>query len=42
MNPIYLLAWLPESLLNERGSGEWDKFVKIEEQAALDELDEGV
>ncbi|KAI4518741.1 RabGAP/TBC [Schizophyllum commune Loenen D] len=42
VNPIYLLAWLPESLLNERGSGEWDKFVKIEEQAALDELDEDI
>ncbi|TRM58625.1 rab-GTPase-TBC domain-containing protein [Schizophyllum amplum] len=42
INPIYLLAWLPESLLNERGSGEWDKFAKIEEQAALEEVDEDI
>jgi len=42
MNPTYLLAWIPESLLNEKGSTEWDKFVKIEERAALDDEDEGV
>ncbi|KAL1743936.1 rab-GTPase-TBC domain-containing protein [Schizophyllum fasciatum] len=42
VNPIYLLAWLPESLLNERGADEWDKFAKIEEQAAYDELDEDI
>jgi TBC1 domain family member 15 len=37
-----LLAWIPESLLNEKGSTEWDKFVKIEERAVLDDEDEGV
>lgn len=40
-NPIYLLAWIPESLLGENAS-EWDKFVKIEEQADRDEEDEDV
>ncbi|KAF6765149.1 GTPase-activating protein gyp7 [Ephemerocybe angulata] len=33
-NPTYLLAWIPETLLNEKGTTEWDKFVKIEERAA--------
>ncbi|KIJ16899.1 hypothetical protein PAXINDRAFT_168334 [Paxillus involutus ATCC 200175] len=37
VNPTYLLAWIPESLLNERGAGEWDKFVKIEERATYEE-----
>ncbi|KAF9567503.1 RabGAP/TBC [Agrocybe pediades] len=42
INPIYLLAWIPESLLNERGSAEWDKFVKVEEQATSSEEDEDI
>lgn len=42
VNPIYLLAWIPETLLHERGATEWDKFVKIEEKATLDEEDEGM
>ncbi|TFK29882.1 RabGAP/TBC [Coprinopsis marcescibilis] len=33
INPIYLLAWIPETLLNERGSTEWDRFVRIEERS---------
>uniref|UniRef100_A0A0W0FU65 Rab-GAP TBC domain-containing protein n=1 Tax=Moniliophthora roreri TaxID=221103 RepID=A0A0W0FU65_MONRR len=41
INPTYLLAWIPETLLNEKGAAEWDKFVKIEEQASMDEEDEG-
>ena len=41
MNPTYLLAWIPETLLCEKGTDEWDKFVKIEEKATLDEEDEG-
>ncbi|TFK76505.1 RabGAP/TBC [Pluteus cervinus] len=41
-NPIYLLAWIPESLLNEKGASEWEKFVKIEEKAANDEEDNDV
>ncbi|KAG1756571.1 GTPase-activating protein gyp7 [Suillus paluster] len=40
VNPTYLLAWIPETLLNEKGTDEWDKFVKIEEKATLDEEDE--
>jgi hypothetical protein len=27
--------------LHERGTTEWDKFIKIEEKAILDEEDEG-
>ncbi|KAI6118797.1 rab-GTPase-TBC domain-containing protein [Pisolithus croceorrhizus] len=40
VNPVYLLAWIPESLLCEKGAGEWDKFVKIEERTNLDDEDE--
>ncbi|KAF8201436.1 GTPase-activating protein gyp7 [Pholiota molesta] len=42
LNPIYLLAWIPETLLNEKGSTEWDKFVKVEEQATSTEEDEDI
>lgn len=42
MNPKYLLAWIPETLLNERGQDEWDKFVRIEERASVDDEDEGL
>ncbi|KAI0362171.1 RabGAP/TBC [Trametes cingulata] len=38
--PVYLLAWIPESLLNEKGQTEWDKFVKVEEHAVSDDEDE--
>ncbi|PIL24042.1 hypothetical protein GSI_13793 [Ganoderma sinense ZZ0214-1] len=38
--PVYLLAWIPESLLHEKGQGEWDKFTKIEEHAVTDDEDE--
>jgi hypothetical protein len=38
-NPIYLLAWIPETLLNEKGASEWDKFVKVEEQSVSEEDD---
>lgn len=41
INPSYLLAWIPENLLNEKGSSEWDKFAKIEERAVLDDEDDG-
>ncbi|KAG6889299.1 hypothetical protein C0995_001955 [Termitomyces sp. Mi166 len=41
-NPIYLLAWIPETLLNERGTTEWDKFVKIEEKVVWDDKDDDV
>ncbi|PBK78088.1 RabGAP/TBC [Armillaria solidipes] len=42
VNPTYLLAWIPETLLHERGSDEWDKFVKIEEKAPIDDEDDDV
>lgn len=42
INPIYLLAWIPETLLNERGASEWDKFVKVEEQSVTEDLDDGM
>jgi hypothetical protein len=41
INPIYLLAWIPESLLHEKGTAEWDKFVKIEERVVVDDEDSG-
>ncbi|KAL0946968.1 hypothetical protein HGRIS_013120 [Hohenbuehelia grisea] len=41
-NPVYLLAWIPESLLHEKGTGEWEKFTRIEEKAVFDEEDEDV
>lgn len=41
MNPTYLLAWIPERLLNEKGQTEWDKFVKIEERNIIEDEDEG-
>ncbi|KAF7295006.1 hypothetical protein MIND_01038700 [Mycena indigotica] len=42
VNPTYLLAWLPEQLVNEKGAAEWDKFTKIEESTILEEEDEDV
>ncbi|KAI0703630.1 RabGAP/TBC [Cytidiella melzeri] len=40
VNPSYLLAWLPETLLSEKGQTEWDKFIKIEERTVVDEEDD--
>ena len=37
MNPTYLLAWLPETLLNEKGQTEWDKFIRTEERMTVEE-----
>jgi len=37
VNPTYLLAWIPESLLDEKGQSEWDKFVSVEGKAPYDE-----
>lgn len=42
VNPIYLLAWIPERLLNEKGPDEWDKFVRMEDRIVVDDEDEGV
>ena len=33
----YLLAWIPEALLTEKGQEEWDKFLKTEERPDEDE-----
>jgi hypothetical protein len=41
VNPSYLLAWIPETLLNEKGKTEWEKFTKVEEHPGLDDEDEG-
>jgi hypothetical protein len=38
----YLLAWIPETLLCEKGPDEWDKFVRTEERPILDDEDDGV
>jgi hypothetical protein len=40
-NPTYLLAWIPDSLLNSRGEAEYEKWTKVEEHAVVDEEDEG-
>ncbi|KAH8107121.1 RabGAP/TBC [Cristinia sonorae] len=40
VNPSYLVAWIPETLLNEKGQTEWDKFVKIEERPIVDNEDD--
>jgi hypothetical protein len=44
VNPTCLIAWLPETLLNEKGQAEWDKFVRTEERTSLheDEEEEGM
>ncbi|TDL24806.1 RabGAP/TBC [Rickenella mellea] len=43
INATYFLAWIPESLLNEKGQAEWDKFVQIEEHATDgDEIEDAV
>lgn len=36
-----MFAWIPETLLNEKGQSEWDKFMKVEESTTADEEDEG-
>ncbi|QRW00174.1 GTPase-activating protein GYP7 [Ceratobasidium sp. AG-Ba] len=30
ISPTYYLAWVPESLLGERGNEEWSKFLRVE------------
>ncbi|CAL1704533.1 unnamed protein product [Somion occarium] len=42
VNPSYLLAWIPETLLNERGQTEWEKFVRVEEKSSVEDEDEDV
>lgn len=37
INPTYLLAWIPETLLHEKGEKEWNKFMKFEESTAVDD-----
>lgn len=37
----YWLAWIPEALLNEKGSSEWEKFSKIERHPSFDDEDDG-
>ena len=38
--PTYLLAWIPESLLD--GRADWDKFVKVEKVTADHDEDIGM
>ncbi|GJE86905.1 TBC domain-containing protein [Phanerochaete sordida] len=42
VNPTYLLAWLPETLLNEKGQTEWDKFIRTEERMTVEEEEDAV
>ena len=37
INPTHLLAWIPESLLDEKGQSEWNKFVSMEGKTPYDE-----
>ena len=37
VNPTHLLAWIPESLLDEKGQSEWDKFTSMEGKVPYDE-----
>lgn len=37
LNPTYLLAWIPETLIDAKGPGEWDKFTKIESKTAVED-----
>jgi hypothetical protein len=37
----YLLAWIPERLLSEKGQDEWDKFLRTEERPLVGDEDEG-
>ncbi|CAE6417113.1 hypothetical protein BN14_00283 [Rhizoctonia solani AG-1 IB] len=30
ISPTYFLAWVPETLLGERGNDEWSKFLRVE------------
>ncbi|KAF8522304.1 RabGAP/TBC [Hysterangium stoloniferum] len=41
-NPSYLLAWIPEGLLGEKGPDEWNKFMKVERKTAIDEEEDAV
>ncbi|KZV64344.1 GTPase-activating protein gyp7 [Peniophora sp. CONT] len=36
----YFLSWIPETLVNEKGPDEWEKFIRTEEKPILDDEDE--
>jgi len=42
LTSTYLLAWIPESLLTEKGQDEWNKFLKTEERPLAGDEDEGM
>jgi hypothetical protein len=37
VKPQYYIAWIPESLLEQRGQEEWDKFHKVEVTSPKDD-----
>jgi hypothetical protein len=39
LKPSYLLSWIPESLLEERGPDEWEKFANVESSNPSDDDD---
>lgn len=39
LKPTYLLAWIPESLLEEKGSEEWEKFTSVEASTSTEDGD---
>jgi hypothetical protein len=36
------MAWIPESLLTEKGQEEWDKFLRTEERPPVGDEEEGM
>ncbi|QRW27163.1 GTPase-activating protein GYP7 [Rhizoctonia solani] len=47
ISPTYFLAWVPETLLGERGNDEWSKFLRVEAEYgsgghSLDEEEDAV
>lgn len=39
LKPSYLLAWIPESLLEEQGQEEWEKFANVESAPSPEDND---
>ncbi|KAG8807916.1 GTPase activating protein, partial [Serendipita sp. 399] len=39
LKPSYLLAWIPESMLREKGVEEWSKFTAVESSEPTDDED---
>ncbi|KAG9019564.1 GTPase activating protein [Tulasnella sp. 427] len=40
--PTYLLSWIPESLLDQKGDGEWEKYYRVEAGASIADDDDAI